>query len=110
LFGNPLETFPASIQLENSPNDSCLVLADFETHACDERSAMLVYARRILDRHITIAKTSASRVEPLERSALDTTVRFLRELPDVEAVYNSVRGKKDFGLFRLSVDPLADKD
>ncbi len=71
---------------------------------------MLVDARSILDRHVTIAKASTSRVESLEGSALETTVRFLRKLPEVEAVYNSVRSKKDFGLFRFSVDPLADKN
>ncbi len=49
LFGNFLETVTTSIHLENSTLGACLVLAHFQTHSGDERSAMLVDTHSILD-------------------------------------------------------------
>lgn len=83
---------------------------DLEFHPEDLGPAIVICSRRIFDRCTTIAEASSARVKALKRAPLNAAVRFLRQLADVQRIHNPMGRHQDFGLLRIRVDALGDKD
>ena len=109
LFSDGFDAQSGSVKRENSANDGRLFGIDAQLSARNHRSAILVAARRIFDRHGLVAENVTAVMATAQHATFDSAKGFFAQLFDVRRVCNAMHGHQDVALLAIAIESLRHK-